>query len=97
MKYLMLWSGNVRGMKKQTIAAQPAIGFLSDTDGNGNLVTPNAALVRAALPARLRKAFDRSSLTRRHEPGNSPFWYELRNVRGEWITNVYLQPLEVES
>jgi hypothetical protein len=95
MEYLLLWSGDVRGMKKARIGHVLAEGVLCDYDAASNHpVAPDRVAVRAALPYRLRKAFDRNpSWTRQRDVENAPWTVALHTTRGKWITTLYLQPL----
>jgi hypothetical protein len=98
MDYLLLWSGAVRGMRKARIPSTPAPGMIGHIGPLG-LVNPDPAAVRAALPYRFRKAFDRAG---------PYFWYDkyarvgpavlrLSDRRGKPLVTVYLQPLTAEE
>jgi len=94
-EYLLLWSGECRGMNKTRIPAVPATGFLHD-----NGLAPCRDAIRENLPARLRPAFARSAMSRRAGAiarafgDDKPLIFALHNARGKWITNLYLQPLK---
>lgn len=94
MSYLLLWSGDIRGMKKARIAATPATGILSNRDESGALVSPDRDAIRVALPYRFRAAWDRvaNTLTRDNRKG-APFFWTLRDRRGRYLTTIYAQPL----
>ena len=94
MEYLLLWSGDCRGMKKARIPATPTQGITGHI-GRYGLVVPDRASLRAALPYRLRKALDRCG----------GFWFDqsndksaahmdLQGYRGAPLVRLYLQPLE---
>lgn len=102
MEFLLLWSGEVRGMRKARIPAVPATGFLSRTDERGALVAPKRDAIRAALPKRLRPAFDRAHLadaaSRIGEANGrqSALFYDLVSADDRPITRLYLQPLDAD-
>ena len=93
MEYLLLWSGDIAGMKKVRIPAIKAMGILSHADKDGNLVAPDRVAIRAALPYRLRAAFNRSNMGRMvHTRRDMPMMFEIRTTRVKWLTQLYLQP-----
>jgi hypothetical protein len=97
MEYLLLWSGEARGMRKARIPAFESNG-LAGHWRDGKLWIPDAAAIRAALPFRYRAAFDRAC---------GVFWFDkrgkdfpasmhLNSSRGKWLVTLYLQPLKGE-
>jgi hypothetical protein len=87
MKYAILWS-NGRALDIPAVKAVSA-GHWRD----GELITPSRPDVRAALPYRWRKAFDRSG----------SFWFDacdnsasaflaLRSARGRHLATLYALP-----
>jgi len=92
MEYLLLWSGQIRGMRKARIPAVDAPGMVGHIGPRG-LVNPDPAAVRATLPFRFRKAFDRAAVwyNRHHDAG--PAVIRLADRRGRPIATLYLQPL----
>lgn len=103
MEYLLLWSGDVRGMKKARIPSEPCRGYLFSVDETGAHVVPSRDAIRAALPQRLRAAFDRSqqSQLRGAEPmrrqKQPPLTFALCRADHSWITTLYLQPLDTSQ
>lgn len=100
MDFLLLWSGEVKGMRKVRIPSVLCQGFLHRLDEEGVAVVPDAAAIAEALPARLRLAFERAPMTevktigaqsRKHQP---PLMFDLCRLDGSWITRLYLQPLD---
>lgn len=97
MHYLLLWSGDVRGMRKAHIPAVEAPGMTGHL-GPHSLVVPDRAAIAAALPYRFRKAFDRAGgfwFDKNRE--TSPAHVTLRDRRGKYLTTLYLQPIREES
>lgn len=64
-QFVMLASPSMRGFTKATVPAREAA--LAGTWGGGKPWTPDTDAIRAALPSRLRKAFDRSGGTVWHD------------------------------
>lgn len=97
MEYLLLWSGDVKGLEKARINSVAATGYHSDKcPETGKYVMPDKIAVRALLPYRLRKAFDRSQAARYSKPGQlkaQPWCFKLTSVKGRFLTQIYLQPL----
>lgn len=94
MEYLLLWSGDKKGMRKARIPAFESRGIAGHWR-NGKLWIPDAASIRAALPFRYRAAFDRAC---------GVFWFDARgkdfpasmrleSSRGKPLVTLYLQPL----
>jgi hypothetical protein len=75
MKYLLLWSGNVRGMTKCKIdASENNIGICGHHH-KGKRFIPNAEQLKAALPKRFHPAFDRQA----NWFGLPQIWFDARN------------------
>ena len=98
MEYLLLWSGERRGMKKARIPAFESNGIAGHWR-DGKLWIPDAAAIRAAIPFRYRAAFDRSC---------GVFWFDARgkdfpatmrlySSRGKELVQLVLQPLKGET
>ena len=93
MYFTLHLSNSVAGFGKPRV---PAI----DTGGmvghyvDGKCLTPDGAAVRAALPYRYRKAFDRAGeCFWFHAHDNSaPSYLRLIGSRGQWLNNVYAIP-----
>ena len=92
MYFTLLLSNHIAGFGKPRV---PAI----DTGGmvghyvDGKCLTPDGAAVRAALPYRYRKAFDRAGgrwRYNKHPP--APGYLKLIGSRGQWLNNVYAIP-----
>lgn len=102
MEFLLLWSGDVRGMRKERIPAEPCRGFLHRLDEAGAAVVPSRAAINDALPTRLRPAFGRSLMCQVHNDEGMrgqrqpPLLFDLCRLNGSWITRLYLQPLDTE-
>lgn len=94
MKYLLLWSGDVAGMKKVAIPAIENRGIIGHYDG-GQLVRPDLDSVRAALPYRLRAAFDRATIWYDKRQGDYPAVVQLYRRRVASPIVIYLQPVGV--
>ena len=93
MEYLLLWSGDVRGMKKARVDSTPSTGIIGHYDGR-DIVKPNSAQVRAALPYRFRAAFDRANGYWFDKNRNdAPAICDLYSTRGKLLVKLYLQPL----
>ncbi len=96
MKYLLLWSGYVPGMKKAVIPAlENKRGICGHYIGE-KIYVPCAESIRAALPYKFRAAFDRSG---------GVLWFDKRGAdypasvtlcyakSGRDMVTLYLQPL----
>lgn len=100
MDFLLLWSGEVDGMRKARIPSEPCRGFLHRLDETGAAVVPNCAVIAEALPDRLRPAFERAQMTEVKAVGGQkckrqlPLMFDLCRNDGSWITRLYLQPLD---
>lgn len=100
MEFLLLWSGDVKGMRKTRIPAITCQGFLQRHDETGAAVVPDRLAIAEALPARLRAAFDRAQMTEVKAIGGQkcrrqlPLMFDLCRSDGSWITRLYLQPLD---
>ncbi len=100
MEFLLLWSGDVRGMRKARIPSDPCRGFLHCIDETGAAVVPSRGAINEALPPRLRAAFARSAMCQvAYDEGmrgqrQSPLLFDLCRANGAWITRLYLQPLD---
>ncbi len=100
MEFLLLWSGDVRGMRKARIPSIPCLGFLHRLDDEGVAVVPDSAAIGEALPARLRPAFGRARMTEVKSIGGQrckqqpPLMFDLCRLDGSRITRLYLQPLD---
>ncbi|WP_227272050.1 hypothetical protein [Roseobacter weihaiensis] len=100
MDFLLLWSGDVRGMRKAQIPSTPCKGYLHRIDENGAAVVPDREAIEAVLPVRLRPAFRRSQQCQinNDEPmrgqRQAPLMFDLCRQNGTWITRLYLQPLD---
>ncbi len=93
MEYLLLWSGDCKGMRKARIPAIPAQGITGHV-GRYGLIVPDCDAIRKALPARLRKAFDRAGGFWFDKMSNiSPAAMSLADRRGKPIVTLYLQPI----
>lgn len=101
MEYLALINGTPRNVPqmKFRVPAETHAGLVGDWHA-GKLYRPDNAALRAALPHRWRKAFDRSQLwhvenaARRSEGFRVP----LHSARGRYLATVYLRPIaETES
>lgn len=93
MKYLLLWSGDIRGMKKADIPATETQG-ISGHIGRYGLVVPCRDSIRAALPYRFRKALDRAGgFWFDWSDDKSPAHMQLSDRRGKYLTTLYLQPI----
>ena len=93
MEYLLLWSGDVRGMRKTRIPATEAQGVTGHI-GRYGLVIPDRQALRLALPYRFRKACDRAGgFWFDKFRDDSPAHMELRDCRGRYLTTLYLQPI----
>lgn len=96
MEYLLLWSGDYIGMKKTRIPAVKPKGLLMDVDENGVASAPCDESIKAALPKRLQRAFERSFMTRRTDaraPKDTPYIWRLYDTRARYLITVYAQPL----
>lgn len=96
MKYVLHLSRDVPGFGKPGVASYPAPAINGHLDENGELVVPHRAEVRAALPSRYRKAFDRDG---------GCFWYDknnpeaachltLRDYRGKYLNQIHAFPVK---
>lgn len=100
MDFLLLWSGDVRGMNKAVIPSATCSGFLHRIDEKGDAVVPDVGAIAEALPHRLRPAFERAPMTEVKTIGGqcrkcqSPLMFDLCRIGGSWITRLYLQPLD---
>lgn len=93
MEYILLWSGNIRGMKKTRIPATDAQG-MGGHIGRHGLVIPDKQSLRLALPYRFRRACDRSGgFWFDKFCDDSPAHMELTDRRGRYLTTLYLQPI----
>lgn len=90
MQYLLLWSGEKRGMRKARISAVESRGLCGHWR-NGALLVPCRDSIRAALPYRYRKSFDRASMWYQDR---GPTVCHLASTRGKSLVTIYLQPLE---
>lgn len=97
--------GHISG--KPRVAAAPAVfAGVYDTQSR-EILKPEPAAVRAALPYRWRRAFDRAASgfwfdkeSRVDEKGHhrgAPPYIELRDYRGSWLNTVYAIPCRRES
>ena len=96
MEFLLLWSGNRRGMKKARIAGVESRG-IAGIWRNGKLYTPDRAAIRAALPFRYRAAMDRDPciwFDAHHDDRAATM--HLYSSRGKELVQLYLQPLKGE-
>lgn len=102
MDFLLLWSGDVAGMRKARIPSEPCRGFLHRLDETGAAVVPDCSEIGEVLPARLRAAFDRAQMTEVKDVGGRvcrrqpPLMFDLCRKDGSWITRLYLQPLDAK-
>ena len=100
MDFLLLWSGDVRGMKKAIIPSVPCKGFLHRIDEAGAAVVPDVDAIVEALPKRLKPAFERAGMTEVKDGRGAgvkpqgPLMFDLCRADGSWITRLYLQPLD---
>ncbi|MBG6172697.1 hypothetical protein IWQ55_000276 [Labrenzia sp. EL_208] len=98
MKYLLLWSGDVKGMRKAEISAVRA-DLSGHLDEKGEIVRPCPEEVRAALPYRFRHAFGKSTgmfWFLEHKP-DYPATLTVRGYRGRELVRLVLQPLRAQS
>ena len=58
MEYLMLWSGDMYGMRKARVPAVENTGICGHWR-NGKCMVPDMGAIRKALPRRYRAMFDR--------------------------------------
>lgn len=94
MEYLLLWSGEKRGMKKARIPAKEHNGVYGHWR-DGRLYIPDLAAVRAALPFRYRKAHDRNAaIWFDRDRNDAPAVRNLTDCRGRPLLTLYLQPLK---
>ena len=94
MEYLLLWSGDIRGMKKTRIPVSAAQGMIGHI-GRYGLVVPDRQVLRQALPYRFRKACDRAGgFWFDKFRDDSPAHMELTDRRGRYLTTLYLQPVK---
>lgn len=94
MEYLLLWSGDKRGMKKSRIPAREHNGVYGHWR-DGKLFVPDLAAVRAALPFRYRKAHDRNAaIWFDRDSNDAPATQHLSDSRGRPLLTLYLQPLK---
>ena len=98
MDFLLLWSGDVKGMRKARIPSIPCQGFLHRLDKEGAAVVPDTTAIGQALPARLRLAFERAPMTevksiggqcRKHQ---SPLMFDLCRLDGHGTPVVRIGP-----
>lgn len=93
MQYLLLWSGEKRGMRKARIPAVASAGLCGHWR-NGVLFVPCRDSIRAALPYHYRKAFDRAAIWYDKHDDSRPAVANLASARGVHLLTIYLQPLE---
>lgn len=93
MEYLLLWSGELRGMKKARIPAVAHAG-LSGNWRDGICYNPSRDSIRAALPYRLRAAFDRAAIWFDRHNDSKPCTAYLTSTRGKQLATLYFQPLK---
>ena len=92
MRYALHLSSHIESFGKPFIPAVRA-NLCGHLDERGELVAPDMAAVRAALPYRYRAAFDRAGcfwFNRRD--GEKPAYLELRSARGAWLNVIYAIP-----
>lgn len=100
MEFLLLWSGEILGMRKTRIPSEPCMGLLHRIDEAGVPVAPSRTAINGALPTRLRPAFERAHLSeaRLDQPKmgqrQPPLFYDLWSANHKPITRLYLQPLD---
>ena len=100
-KFLMLWSGDKLGMRKGLISPMRSKGIVGHWHG-GNVYLPEPSEVKALLPKRYLKAWDRQS---RHWQGLPQVWQDNRHndspltIRlnyargGKTMLTLYFQPI----
>lgn len=103
MEFLLLWSGEVRGMRKTRIPSEPCVGLLHRLDETGAPVVPSRSAINDALPTRLRPAFERAHLsqarfdTPKMGQRQPPLYYDLWRANYKPIARIYLQPLDAKA
>ena len=93
-EYLLLWSGQMFGMRKAQIPARAKIGICVHYV-NGEVFEPDLDAVRESLPFRYRAMFDRATRaiwSDKHAP-NGPATLHLCDTRGKYRHTLYMQPL----
>lgn len=97
MEYLLLWSGDKKGMRKARIPAIEARG-ISGHYRDGKFYRPDMTAIRAALPFRYRAAMDREPAMwfDKHDDGKAATM-RLYSSRGKELVQLYLQPLKGEN
>jgi len=100
MKFLLLWSGEVKGMKKTEIpAVENNIGTVG-TWNAGKLYLPDGFKLRSAMPYRFLKAYDRQANWHNLPQiwvdatnNDAPLTFRLSNSRGKIMLIGYCQPI----
>jgi hypothetical protein len=100
MKFLLLWSGDIRGAKKAIIEGVESKG-VNGHWRDGTLYVPNANQVIEALPKMHHKAFNRSilfnglpQLWADARNNDAPLVMRLSNTRLKIMATYYFQPLK---
>lgn len=101
MQFLLLWSGDKRGMRKARIdAIENTVGTVGHWRG-GKVYLPCPVQLREALPYRYRAAFDRDAnwggLPQVWEDAtnnDAPLTIRLLSSRLKPLLTIYLQPLK---
>ena len=101
MQFLLLWSGDVKGMRKTRIdAIENTVGTVGHWR-DGKLYLPDARQVRAALPYRFRASFDRGvnwhglpQVWQDATNNDAPLTIRLLSSRLKPLLTIYLQPLK---
>ena len=109
MEFLMLWSGDKLGMRKGIVQGMESKGVVGHWR-NGKVYLPEPSQVRALLPKRYRKAWDRQATQWQGLPhvwqdntdNNAPLTIRLNYSGKTWRQSkamliLYFQPLTKES
>ena len=90
--YSIHLSRHIKGFGKPCVRSIPAPAISGHWDKETkDIVTPDKAAVRNALPHYWRKAFDRASVWFPKD-GDKPAYATLYNSRGRYLNTVYLIP-----
>lgn len=94
MNYLILWSGQMYGMRKFTVSAVRHSGLVGHWR-DGELWRPCVDEIAAGLAARYRAMFERCKerLWIEKDTNDGPAKFELRSVRGDLRHILYAQTL----
>lgn len=104
MQFLLLWSGDVKGMRKARINGVTNKNRYVGHSRDGKCYVPDATALRDALPKRFHAAWDRQAKgdTICHLPqvwtdarnNDAPLTIRLLYARGGNMVTLYLQPLK---